>query len=279
MRDLFGVLLKAFEIVAARSGPPPNPRESRMRALLDGFRTVRERTEASEHLQAAGDQDALRRLLVGYGTAAENHRRQQQEHADDFNLLVVMRWTGKEIRHSMVLAWLLDHDMHKLGTHAQGRLGFRLFLQQFGLPTHYADCKYWVRREVAGDDSIVDIEIACRGQFLIHIENKIWASEDTDQTNREWADLRRRAAGLGLNAEAVGASVHALFLTPHGTKPLNEHFCSISWGRVIRVLEAFAAEAKPVDVKLFAAHYARALRRFIVTQEVREDEHGEGTDE
>ena len=255
------------------------PRESRIKTLLDGFRVVRERAESTANAVAVVNHQAFRILLAGYSDAVEAYRQKQEEHADDFNLLAVMRLTGKEIRHSMVLAWLLDHDMRKLGTHAQGTLGFRLFLKQFGLPAHYANCKYWVSREERGQDSIIDIEVGSRGRFLIHIENKIWASEGADQTDREWADLQRRAKELGIDARADSAPVHAMFLTPHGTKAANRNFVSISWGRVIRVLEAFANQAKPTDVKLFASHYARALRRFIVTQDFGEEEHGEGTDE
>ncbi len=279
LRGIFAMLLKGFAIHAARCTAPPAPRESRIKALLDGFREVRERAESTARANAVADYQAFGILLTGYSDAAEVHRRKQEEHADDFNLLAVMRLTGKEIRHSMVLAWLLDHDMRKLGTHAQGTLGFRLFLKQFGLPAHYANCKYWVSREERGQDSIIDIEVGSRGRFLIHIENKIWASEGADQTDREWADLQRRAKELGIDASADIASIHAMFLTPRGTKPANGNFVSISWGRVIPVFEAFANQAKPTDVKLFAAHYARALRRFIVTQDFGEEEHGEGTDE
>jgi hypothetical protein len=166
--------------------------------------------------------------------------------------------------------------MRKLGTHAQGNLGFRLFLSEFKdfhLSLAYAECKYWVRREVAGDESIVDIEVACRGRFLIHIENKIWSCEGTDQTDREWSDLQRRAAGLNVSAP----DIHALYLTPHGTEPANPNFRAIPWGRIVRVLERFAEQAKPPDVKLFAAHYARALRRFIVIQDISEKDDAEST--
>jgi hypothetical protein len=130
-----------------------------------------------------------------------------------------------------------------------------------------------VRREVAGDESIVDIEIACRGRFLIHVENKIWSGEGANQTGREWDDLQRRAKDLKVNV----SNIHAIFLTPHGTKPTNPNFLAIPWGRIVRVLERFAEQAKPPDVKLFAAHYARALRRFIVVQETREDANAETT--
>jgi hypothetical protein len=273
LRKRLARLLDAFRDLAV-----PNPAlhassTSRMRTLLEQFLELRNQADASERGHAARDRQCISDLLIGYTEAVDRHGRRQEHSADDFNLLDVMHLTGKEIRHSMVLAWLLDHDMRKLGTHAQGNLGFRLFLNEFGLPIDYADCKYWVRREVAGDESIVDVEVACRGRFLIHIENKIWACEGPDQTLREWSDLQRRASGLQVSTP----NVHALFLTPHGAKPTNPNFHAISWGRIVRVLGKFADQAKPPDVKLFAAHYARALRRFIVVRDTSEDDHVEGT--
>src|SRR5262245_48627750 len=271
MQERFALLLKGFSVLAARGGTTAPPLMVRMSALLTQFGECRARADALEQVQTAASHTRIRALLDGYNETEERYRQHQEQVADDFNLLDVMRLTGKEIRHSMVLAWLLDHDMRNLGTHAQGNLGFRLFLDKFGLPIGYADCKYWVRREVAGDESIVDVEVACRGRFLIHIENKIWSCEGTDQTDREWSDLQRRAAGLNVSAP----NVHALFLTPHGTKPTNLNFRAIRWGRIVRVLEAFADQAKPPDVKLFAAHYAQALRRFIVVQDRSEDDNAE----
>jgi hypothetical protein len=273
MQERFTVLLNGFSVLAARDRVFVAPLTARIRTLLEQFGERRDRADRLEQAQKADDREHIRALLVGYNESVERYQHQQEQVADDFNLLDVMRLTGKEIRHSMVLAWLLDHDMRKLGTHAQGNLGFRLFLSEFGLPIDYADCRYWVRREVAGDESIVDIEVACRGRFLIHIENKIWSSEGASQTDREWSDLQRRAADLKVSA----LDIRALFLTPHGTQPANPKFRAIRWRCIVRVLEAFAEQAKPRDVKLFAAHYARALMRFIVVQDVREGDNAERT--
>lgn len=262
MRDRFAVLLDAFSSLAIgvqENGRPPLPQ---IRTLLEQFGWHRARAESSEQSDAVEHLNLFGALLNRYGEAMDRHRLQQEQVADDFNLLDIMQLTTKEVRHSMVLAWLLDHDMTRHGTHAQGNLGFRLFLREFRLPGDYALHKYWVRREVAGNASIVDIEVACPTRFIIHVENKIWSSEGTDQTNREWSDLQRRAEELKVSAD----DVYALFLTPHGKKPANSNFRAIPWGRIVRVLEAFADQAKPPDVKLFTAHYARALRRFIVIQ-------------
>jgi hypothetical protein len=183
-------------------------------------------------------------------------------------LMHVLGLTNNEIRHTMVLAWLLDHDIQKLGTHAQGNLGFRLFLKEFDLPIEYAAHKYRVSREAVGDESIVDVEIVCRGEFLIHIENKIWSKEGVDQTNREWSDLQRKAVELNVSER----NVHAFFLTPDGAKPRNRNFTPIRWVCIANILERFAEQAKPQDVKLFASHYAWGLRRFIVIQSSEDDD-------
>jgi len=273
LRERFARLLDDFSTLAPSGQLSHDPREHRRRALAERFGEVSERAEAAARAQAATDAKCMDALLDGYRKAETRCREQQEQCADDFNLLDVMRLTGKEIRHSMVLAWVLDHDLRRLGTHAQGKLGFRLFLEEFRLPLRYADCNYWVRREVAGDESVVDIEVACRNQFLIHIENKIRFGEGADQTDREWSDVRRRAAGLGLNLDLSDAPLHALFLTPDGTNPSNANFRPVSWGRVARVFETFADQAKPHDVRLFARHYARTLRRFIASDDRSEAEY------
>jgi hypothetical protein len=271
MRDRFARLFSEFLALAGRRSPTRASPLTRIQALLEGFGKLRKLVVPRELAQAADDHETIRALMMGYAEAVDRYRRQQEQDAEDFNLLGVMQLTGNEVRHSMVLAWLLDHDIRKLGTHAQGNLGFRLFLNAFHLPSHYAECKYWVRREVPGDVSKVDVEAACRGQFLIHIENKIWSSERNNQTGREWSDLQRQAESLGVKA----GHVHAFFLTPDGRKASDANFTAISWSRIARVLEHFADQAKPPDVKLFAAHYARTVRRFIAIHDRREDEHGE----
>lgn len=188
----------------------------------------------------ASDRTRFSVLMAGFGKAEERYRLEQVQRADDFDLLQVLQLTGNELRHSMVLAWLLDHDLRRLGTHAQGRIGFWLFLKEFGLPLAYADTNYCVRREVRGDESTVDVEVACRKEFLIHIENKIWSEEGTDQTNREWSDVRRRINQLVLRGDMARTAVHALYLTLHGSRPANSNFAPISWQSIAGVFDKFA---------------------------------------
>ena len=93
--------------------------------LLEGFGKAIAGTTKTETAEAGRTLQAFQTFFPGYDQALERWRKQQEDQADDFNLLAVIELTGKEIRHSMILAWLLDWDMTRLGTHAQGNLGFR----------------------------------------------------------------------------------------------------------------------------------------------------------
>jgi len=230
------------------------------RMLLDGFCKAEAQATKTDAAEANQELRAFRAFFPGYDEALERWRKQQEDKADDFNLLAVMNLTGKELLHSRILAWLLDWDMTSLGTHAQGSLGFRFFLEEFGLPVKYAEGTYRVRREERGDESRIDVEVAERRKFVIHIENKIGAGEGDDQTNREWRDLQERAESLDCT------EYHALYLTPNGMKPSNANFHPISWRQVATVLDRFAAEVKPKDVSLFAQHYAKVLRTHIIPE-------------
>ena len=101
----------------------------------------------------------------------------------------------------------------------------------------------------------MDIEIAATKRFVIHIENKIRAGESKDQTGREWRDLQERAKEL----EVPDGNYHALFLTLLRLPAENKNFRPIGWNRIAKVLDKFAAAAKPPNITLFARHYAAAV--------------------
>jgi hypothetical protein len=244
-------LIAGYDDVVSRCGPAAS------RELLLGTMEVNE-------------------LLDGFEKARSAWATNQVARADDFNLLRVMGVADDEVTHSRVLAWLLDRRLDH-GTHAQGDLGFRLFIEALGLelgaksvpqimsyPTH----PYWVRCEVSGGESRVDIEIAAREQFIIHIENKIHSCEGDDQTNREWRDIERRAEELGV----PGSNTHGIFLTLDGRRSENTNFVPISWRSLADVLDKFAEQAQADEVKLFAMHYAKSIRQLILEEpESRDD--------
>jgi PD-(D/E)XK nuclease superfamily len=220
---------------------------------------LQEATEASsDHLQRL----SMARLLDGYADARKSWAKIQERTADDFNILEVAAIASDEKRHSKMLAWLLDRDLEVYGTHAQGVLGFRLFLDELGWPAKYADKPYTVQLERSHDESRVDIEISARRHFLIHIENKIHSPEGPQQTTREARDLVRKAEAL----QVPNGNARGIFLTLDGRAPSGGPFTSISWSLIARVLQRFAEEAQPSDVKLFSRHYSAALRKFTAAQ-------------
>jgi hypothetical protein len=196
-------------------------------------------------------------LVPGYQEALHRVRRAQIRTADDFNLLELLDFAGDELRHSKMLSWLANSRE----THAQGDLGFRLFLVELGLDAGYADHRYSVRREVSGEQSRIDVEISARGKFLIHIENKVWSNEGENQLERESDDLRRRALVLAVPAERV----HAYYLTPSGRIPSRPGlFKPVRWRAVARVFERFSELAQAESVKWFTRHYAEALTALVI---------------
>jgi len=259
--------------------PQPEQLLQTFSALIKGHDDLVNRSLQATKEKMQRDLLALTALLDGFLEARSAWETKQVALASDFNLLQVMAVEDDEATHSRILAWLLDRRLEH-GSHAQGALGFRLFLREFGPDLNvklkpqimsYPDEPYWVRREVAGRESRVDIEIAASRKFIIHIENKIGSSEGEYQTHREWCDLKRRAKDLCIPR----SNVHGIFLTLDSSPPRNKHFAAIGWHRLVTVLEQFAEEAQPPEVKLFAAHCARAVRK-LTQSEPRTEERKDG---
>lgn len=266
-RELADAFRKLFaEYCVLASATPMTRKAQEFKSFLEGFNSAYSVATASEAMEAYRNRQEFEPFLQGYGEALNRWRIAEEGTAEDFNLLDVMELTWKEIRHSMILAWLLDKDMTSFGTHAQGGLGFELFLKEVGLPSKYALGDYRVQREQTSDESRVDIEVAARADFVIHIENKLGAGEGDDQTNREWRDLLKRAESLGCR------EYYAFYITPKGTMPSNPNFRPISWRQIASVFTSFAAEAKPKDVSTFAAHYAKVLAHITPEADEKENE-------
>jgi len=211
--------------------------------------------------QRVGFAQKGRSILIAFRQVTENVRASQVETAEDFRLLDLLGCETDELRHSRVLSWFLDRS----GTHAQGRLGFRLFLEALSLPpsTAYLDSDYRCRCEVSGEESRIDIEVSARSRFIIHIENKLHASEGWQQLKRESADLERRARVLEIPPDRV----HGYFLTPHGCMPAESGvFKPLRWDEVGAVFKKFSREARAPAVKWFALHFAEAVERLAASR-------------
>jgi hypothetical protein len=269
LADVFRQVLAGHSALVSPARPTAASAREFQR-FLDDFIEVYGRAAKVDAAETRHDLQVFESFFPGYHDAFRRWAEGQRDKADDFNALDVIGVTGKENVHSDILAWLLDPDITRPGTHAQGNLGFRLFLETVGLERElgeFADRDYRVSREPASDESRIDIEVAHRGSFVIHIETKVFAGEGDDQTPREWRDLKHRAKELGCLKH------FAIFLSPRGVPARDENFRPISWRTMAKVFEAFAAKIlERTDaegaraVALFATHYAGVLRRHIVQQ-------------
>ncbi|MFZ1135339.1 MAG: PD-(D/E)XK nuclease family protein [Candidatus Korobacteraceae bacterium] len=216
-------------------------------------------------VQARGCFPQIRGLLEKFKNCRDAWQQKQIGVADDFDIFETIGVSWKEACHSNLLAWLLDHRIEWYGTHAQGNLGLRCFLHVLGaelcLRETYADAEnYWVRREQSGSESRIDVEVAARKLFIIHIENKIGADEGPIQLKNECDDLQSRRREL----EIPEPNCHAVFLTLDGKKPSHPEFKPLAWYQIADVFDVFGRRSCAPDVGVFAKHYAAALRRLAV---------------
>lgn len=229
--------------------------------LLDTFA----RLKASERRPSA----PIPSLLDDYSLARTRDTESNRNSAACFNVLRLLKADRSENTQSDVLAWLLDSNERRFGTHAQGNLGLRLFLAAARIAMPSQELPYVVRREVSSLRSRIDVEVACRGHYLIHIENKLWSNEGADQTHREWLDLCKRARLM----DVPDSGVHAVFLSPAGGPCLNTRFSNMSWLELAGVFSQFADEVVAANVRLFASHYAFWLTEIATSAIPTKDDH------
>ena len=128
------------------------------------------------------------------------------------NIFERLSFGNNEVALSSLLAWLLnERSSHYHGNLFLSRL---VALCKLPLPNDILT-DYRVTTEFGGTESIVDIMVYRKPHFLLYIENKILSAEGDDQTHREFRDMRRIGAGLGIAQDRQ----FAIFMTPTGSLP------------------------------------------------------------
>ena len=132
----------------------------------------------------------------------------------DFNVFSLLRVEHDEVRHSRVLAWLLDVRE----THRRGDLFLKVFLEACGKEEN-VDCldQAKVDTEYRVSEANIDVLVYVEGKFLVYIENKIGASEGERQLSREYGDMQKFADKH--KVPPGHEHRHAVFLTPDRYSP------------------------------------------------------------
>lgn len=175
---------------------------------------------------------------------------------NELNIFEVLGITNTEIRHSNVIAWL----MNPKGKHGLGRSILASLIEHAGgnPPEEMSD--FQVMRESEN----IDILAISRGNHMtLTIENKVWSGEHDDQLARYRAIVERRYPGWE----------HLyLFLSPAGLPPEGEDdreiWIPIDYRTLLGHVED-ALETKDISSKarMLITDYVESVRRHIVGHE------------
>lgn len=255
---------------------------NRIVSLIEGYRKVEKQyyTTSIKNIQniLAGYKDIssatlikFENLLQGYKDKVEKLREAQQTSADDLNILDVLGFTYDEVKHSKFLAFLLD----PIETHAQGNLFFKIFLDELKLPAEYAESKYIVKKEVRGDESIIDIRIRSKVYgdkgFVIDIENKVGAGLGDTQIERESKALEKEAKIRSIPDNRR----HGFLLSVKNEENLTGTlFNWIGWKQIVNCLNIFINRAQASRAKWTAEQYVKCIEKHIIkeTLKIKEEE-------
>ncbi|MFO7945873.1 MAG: PD-(D/E)XK nuclease family protein [Armatimonadota bacterium] len=140
---------------------------------------------------------------------------ERPEPAADFNVFPLLRVKNNEVIHSRFLSWLFDCRE----SHGQQHLFAEAFLKRCGLsPEEETLRRYSVRAEFSQRESVIDIVMYRQWDFIVYVENKINAGEQSDQLAREYRDMRR----FGRVLHVPDDRQIAVFLTPTGRDPVSD---------------------------------------------------------
>ena len=252
-------------------------------AAVDGvdLNAVRARSSMVREFRSTEHAERLSRLMRDLGGALQSYvagvlgptkigliRRLLGSPAPD-----VLRILGREDHensHSDLIAWLLNpRRAPVVALHALRRLTARLDNgARWGavLADAVADQAVSVRREFVlhGRDAVelrrVDI-VVTGPRFILAIENKVWASEHSDQTSayQTWLDE--------LGAPELRAG---LFLSPDGKAATAREFCAASYLDLVDALLEGPSRASITQAEeIVLASYLKTLARGVIPVEMR----------
>jgi|GEM_PF-1907983 len=149
---------------------------------------------------------------------------QEQPQINVFDLL---SFGNNEVALSALLSWLLNERSR----HYHGNLFLTTLVKLCNLPLPIESLvEYRVDTEHSEQESIIDIKVYKKGEFLLYIENKILSPEGENQTFREFRDMERVGESYGIPSQYQ----FAIFLTPDGRQPKDhDHWHSLSLNTLV----------------------------------------------
>lgn len=192
-----------------------------------------------------------------------------EKHLNKFNPIKVMRMQGMEIRHSAILAWLLDPQE----THGLADSFLKAFLAE-ALRGHGHKSPNAIRISQA---DLRDAEVRCewnnidifilspQNRWAFIIENKVYSTQRKDQLS----GYRQRIEQL-YNAQATDIEkpleISGIFLTLNDEAPEDSEYVAIRYEAIGKFLKLYlnneAYQLQP-EVTTFLTHYLHVLEELM----------------
>lgn len=191
------------------------------------------------------------------------HMSKVEAYLNRFNPITTMRMERMEIRHSAILAWLLDpRETHGLqdkflrtflceAMRGQGHMGSPTALEISQADLRDAD----VRREWQNIDILI---LLPRLNWVFIIENKFQSNQHEGQLAK-YADRVRSI----FEPHEGALKVRGIFLTLYEEPPQDENFVPIHYSAICEILPSLLeqhGETIRSDVGLFVRHYVEIIR-------------------
>ena len=187
-----------------------------------------------------------------------------QNYLDKFNPIKIMRMQYMEIRHSAILAWLLDpQESHGLddqflkaflSTAFSEPNNSKLSLKALEIyQANMMDAE--VRREWKNIDLLV---ISRQNGWIFIIENKFHSKQGKNQLK----DYFDKVDKFFNQSKHGSLTPHGIFLTLHDEEPDDDRYVESSYGDICRLLSGLIdKQTRPIndEVRIFINHYLEVL--------------------
>jgi hypothetical protein len=194
-------------------------------------------------------------------------------HLSKFNPIKTMGMARMEIRHSAILAWLLNpQETHGLGDKflkafiSEALRGHHAAMQPSALKVSQADMMDTeVRREWRHIDILL---MSPRNKWVFVIENKFDSGQHTNQLAR-YLELVRSTFG-----QDDFSHIRGIFLSLWDEEPEDERYAPIQYGSICEILEQQAVSGRhplTAQVETFIKHYLEVIREAAGMSEEQKD--------
>lgn len=205
------------------------------------------------------DESALKSFLTNIRCLDE-----LDEFTGSVNVFDVLGMSRCEIRHSNILAWLLDPK----GSHGMGELFLRMFFQylceETGVDVFELLVGGWDTYKVLREYKHIDLVIVSKERkIVVAIEHKVDSVEHDNQLSRYEETVK---------CDYQGYKQYFLFLSPDGREPSESNWRVMGYDKVLEVLRYCNEHANVDDVvKMLLSQYENLLRReFMIDQKLKD---------